>query len=79
MKTKDFLNALCEALKREPNSLTLTDTPQSVQEWDSVGHLGMIATIDSVLGVQTDSEDLQTFTSIGQLVNALKTRGALEN
>ena len=79
MKTSDFLNSLCNALNRDPNSLTPQDTPETVQEWDSVGHLTMLATIDSTLGVTLEGEDLQAFTSIGQLLDALKSRKALED
>ena len=76
MKTKDFLNALCESLNMKPGSLTLDSTPETVTEWDSVGHLAILATVDSQLGIATDSEDLLEFTSLRQLVEALKSKGA---
>jgi acyl carrier protein len=79
MVTGDFLNRLCEALAREPGSITLDDTPETIPEWDSVGHLAILATIDSALGLATDSEEMRNFTSIRQLVELLKTKGALED
>ncbi len=79
MKTEEFLNALCGALGRAPNSLSLEDTPQTVAEWDSIGHLTIIATVDELLGVPVQDERLREFTSIGELVEQLKSLEALES
>ncbi len=79
MKTAEFLNELCDVLGRDSGSLSLEDTPNSVKEWDSVGHLSIIATIDDVLEVSVDDEELRNFQSIGELVERLKARGALED
>ena len=78
MKTAEFLNLLCESLNRDPGSLTLGDTPETVEQWDSVGHLSIISTIDQI-GVAVDSDDMQNFTSIRELVDRLKAKGALED
>lgn len=79
MKTDAFLDVLCEALNRDPGTLTLADTPETVEEWDSVGHLSIVATVDGELGVSADEAEMQSFGSIGDLVTALKARGALED
>lgn len=79
MTTSDFLDAVCDALRRPPGTLMLDDTPQTVEEWDSVGHLSIIATVDAELGVETDTPELQMFSSLRQLVDALKAKGVLEN
>ena len=78
MKTKEFLNAICEALGRSPNTLSLDDTPETVPEWDSVGHLSIIATLDERLGAPVDEEDMRNFRSIRELVDRLTARSALE-
>ncbi len=78
MKTSDFLNSVCEAMGRAPNSLSLDDTPQTVSEWDSIGHLAIIAAVDEIAD-GADSDDLRTFTSLRQLAEALKKRGILED
>jgi len=79
MTTSQFLDAVCESLSRDAGTLNLDDTPESVPEWDSVGHLAIISTIDSELGVSPDEPDLRNFKSIRQLVAALKRMGALED
>ena len=78
MNTSQFLDTICEALAREPGTLSLNDTTDTVEEWDSVGQLSIIATIDAELHVPVDSEEMQSFTSLRQLVDILKARGALE-
>jgi acyl carrier protein len=79
MKTAEFLDVLCDALNRDHGSVTLDDTQKTLEEWDSVGHLSIIATIDSALGVSPDEAELRDFTSIRQLVDVLKRKGALED
>ena len=78
MKTAEFLNVLCESLNREPGSLKLDDTTDTVEEWDSVGHLSIISAVDQ-LGVPVDNEDMQNFASIRELVDKLKQKGVLED
>jgi len=79
MKVHDFLNAICSALGREPNSLTCDDTPKTVEQWDSIGHLSILATMDELLAVPIVDEDLRTFRSLGELIERLKARHALED
>lgn len=79
MKTMEFLDCICEGLNRDPGTLSLDDTPDTVEEWDSVGHLAIMSTIDSALGVPPEDEELRDFVSLRQLVDALKARGALED
>ena len=79
MKTAEFLNELCEVLGRNPGSLTREDTPSTVTEWDSMGHVTMIAAIGDVLGVSVQDEELRNFQSIGELVDRLHERNALED
>jgi acyl carrier protein len=79
MKVEDFLNKICDALGKEPNTLTLDDTTETVEEWDSVGHLSIVAVMDEELGVAVDNEELLDFDSMQTLVDRLKVRGALED
>ena len=79
MKVSEFLNLVCTALNRAPNSLTLDDTPQTVPEWDSVGHLSIIATIDRRLPYRMTTKDMRTYGSLADLVAKLKKHGAVED
>ena len=78
MKTQEFLDLMCKALDRTAGTLTLEDTPQSVEQWDSIGHL-MILTAISRLGVATDGEEFQRYSSFRDLATILKSHGVLED
>ena len=79
MTTAEFLNEICDVLGREPDSLSAEDTPKTVKEWDSMGHLTMIATIDDVLGISVEDEEMRNFRSIGELLDRLRSRNALDD
>ena len=79
MRVSEFLDVVCETLELPPKSLSLEDTPQTVPQWDSIAHLAIIAAIDYRLKVPTNDRSLHDFTSIGQLVERLKARNALED
>jgi acyl carrier protein len=79
MTTAEFLNEICNVLGRDPDTLSPEDTPQTVKEWDSMGHLSMIATIDELLEVSVEEEELRNFRSIGELLDRLRKRSALED
>ncbi len=79
MKVADFLNLVCQSLGLRPRSLSLDDTPQTVPQWDSIGHLSIIALLDEQLGIRSNDAELRNFTSMGQLIERLKARNALED
>ena len=79
MKIQEFLDAIAGSLQRDPGSISLEDTPESVEEWDSVGHLSILATSESELGVSPDTEELMSFTSIRELIDVLKSEDAGED
>ena len=79
MKIQEFLDAVAQTLGRGPGSVSLDDTPETVEEWDSIGHLLLVSMLESELGVTPDTEELTAFNSMSQLVEVLKGKGALED
>jgi acyl carrier protein len=79
MRTAEFLDSVCCALGRAPSTIGLDDSPTTVEEWDSIGHLCILSTIDEKLDVPMEDEDLRTFSSIRELVERLRARKALED
>lgn len=69
---------ICEALELEKGSLTMDDSVDTIESWDSIGHLSIIAVLDS-LGVNTDQEEIQKLTSITKLVDLAKNKGIVED
>ena len=78
MTVEQFLDVVCDALGREPGTLTLDDTPKTVEQWDSVGHLSIISTVDEALGVPVDDEEIRMFMSIRELTDRLEARNAFQ-
>lgn len=48
---------------------------QSVQDWDSVGHMTMIATLEEAFDVMLDTDDIIDFSSYEKGIEILKKYG----
>ena len=48
---------------------------QSITEWDSVGHMGMIAALEDAFGIMMDTEDIIEFGSYTIGIEKLKKYG----
>lgn len=57
-----YTNAFLEALgikKEQLNGLTY----QSISEWDSVGHMGLVSAIEEAFDIMLDTDDIIDFSS----------------
>jgi len=79
MKTQELLDRIALALGRDPGSVKIEDTPDTLEEWDSMGTLQIISTIESQLNVSVQDDALRNFSSISELFDHLRRRGALED
>jgi len=79
MTTGEFLDRLCEVLNRPPGSVHMDDTPETLAEWDSLGHLAIIGLVDSLFNLAISDRSLQEFKSIQELVDSLRQHGLLED
>ncbi len=77
MKVDEFLNVVCRSLSRPPHSLKVDDTPETVEEWDSIGHLSIISTVEG-LGASVEDEAMRTFRSLRELIDQLRHQHVLE-
>jgi len=48
---------------------------QSVPEWDSVGHMGLVAELEDVFQIQMETDDIVDFNSFDTGKNILKKYG----
>lgn len=48
---------------------------QSVQDWDSVGHMTMIATLEEAFDIMLDTDDIIDFSSYEKGIEILKKYG----
>lgn len=79
MKTQELLDRIALALGRDPGSVKIEDTPDTLEEWDSMGTLQIISTIESQLNVPGQDEALRNFSSLNELFDYLRRLGALED
>jgi acyl carrier protein len=78
MSINEFINMISEALEIEDGSITIDDTMDTVKEWDSLGHLSIIAFLDSI-GIDTNEEDAQELNSVAKLVDLARNKGVIED
>lgn len=78
MKVDEFLGKVTEAMELE-RPITTEDTIESVVEWDSMGHLTILSTIDNEFGIDTQVDELTDAQSMGEIVQYLKAQDLLED
>lgn len=66
------------ALFEEPAGVLSEQTPrESIQGWDSLGTLTLMAEMDEKFDIQLSEKDVAMFASIGDIVGLLADRGKL--
>ena len=48
MKKNDFINAVISALEVEPSVITMDLKIDDIPEWDSLGHLAILSSLDEL-------------------------------
>ncbi len=60
---------------REPSEIGESSSPETLSEWDSLGHVTLIIELESAYGVSFSPEETMTMTSVGAIKRTLGTRG----
>ena len=58
-----YNNAFCESFSIELSDLNNNLEYESIDEWDSVGHMGLIAEIEEAFNIQLEMDDVIDFGS----------------
>lgn len=66
-----YINAFVEALSVSTDSVQSLEY-QSVPEWDSVGHMGLIAALEDSFDIMFDTDDIIDFNSFEKGIEILK-------
>ncbi len=69
-----YQNAFVEGLEISLDSVQ-TATMQSVDKWDSIGQMSLMAIIEDSFGVEFEPEEIIAFTSYQAGLDILKKRG----
>ncbi len=78
MTTIQLLEMIQSALMTDA-VVTLDDTRTSIADWDSVGHLSVISSLEASLGADAIGEEIQQAASVRQIADALQKAGLLKD
>ena len=76
MTVDEFLHAAGEAIDLK-RPLRLDDAPDGTPEWDSVGHLSLLAMIDEKFGIDASADALTRPKDVAEMVAYLKSKNVL--
>ena len=71
-KLSDLSDILASILKVNSEDITIDSSMDDFPEWDSVGHMNIILTIEEHFDVYIDDEDAMDLTSVKLLMHVIK-------
>lgn len=72
-----YLNAFKEVLNVSDEQISSL-TYQGVQNWDSVGHMALIAELEEIFDIMMDTDDIIDFSSYNKGIEILSTKYNVE-
>ncbi len=57
---------------------SLEATPETVPNWDSVGHMNLVAQLETEFGLQFEVDDIMEMSSAAKVVEILKAHGVTD-
>ncbi|MFR2308785.1 MAG: acyl carrier protein [Roseburia inulinivorans] len=67
-----YINAFVEGLGVDESVVNSKLEYQSVPEWDSVGHMGLISELEEAFGIEMETDDIVDFNSYDTGIGILK-------
>ncbi len=67
-----YRNAFVEGLEMSPEEVNDSLEYQGVPQWDSVGHMALIASLEDAFGIMMDTDDIIDFSSYKKGIEILK-------
>ncbi len=67
-----YINAFVEGLEIDSSLVKEGLEYQGIQEWDSVGHMGLIACLEETFDIMMDTDDIIDFSSYEKGIEILK-------
>lgn len=71
MKEK-FLASFKEALQIEDREIYMDDVFRDYEEWDSLGRLSLIASLDEEFNLQIEDKDFEKLTTVAELLGEVE-------
>lgn len=67
--------AFSEAFGVPAETITAQTTPQDVQKWDSIGHMNLVAAMESEFGLQFEVDEIMEMATVAKILEILEKRG----
>ena len=69
--------AIADVFGVEPDEVNLLSNPESIPDWDSVGHFKLILHLEEIFGIRFPADKIGSLTTAGKIQEALTDLGAL--
>jgi acyl carrier protein len=56
------------------DTVTLTSSPSTIEDWDSMGYLMLVLELEQEFGVQLAPEDVETLTDVQSILNLIQSK-----
>ena len=78
MTTEELLNLIAKALKVDVKRITLESKSESLDEWDSLGHLNILVQLDKATdGKASEISELVEANSVSDFKSILKSKNMI--
>jgi len=79
MELSELISHIADSLDVDKSVITLESSSETIEEWDSLGHITILGTLDDLTdGASADLVDLTQATSVEELAKVLKENGILK-
>ncbi len=71
------LTAIANVFGVAPDEVNLQSNPETIADWDSVGHFKLILHLEEIFGIRFPAGEIGSLTTAGKIQDALTSLGAL--
>ena len=80
MTTEELLSLIARALKVDAKNITLASKSESLEEWDSLGHLNILVQLDKATsGKASEFSELVEANSVSDFKSILKSKNVISD
>ena len=69
MNATEFIEKFCEALDMDASGLNAETEFRTLDEWDSISYLSVIAMMDEEYDIQIENADFKQLKTLGDIMN----------
>ena len=59
----------------DSHQFSLDTTPEKIPNWDSLGHMNLVAQLEAEFGLQFDVDDIMEMSSAAKIIEILRAHG----